>query len=90
MNSKQVHLSLLRKLVSDSTLLTLAGTSVHHCGAKTVKRCDFVMRPLLALSDSSTRLPAEGVKRVCGLSNAWGKAGAVPLTFVTLLESHSG
>ena len=76
-NSEQVSLSLLRKLVSDSAILTLAGSSCHHCGPKTEKSCfDFADRPLLALSHGVTGRPAEVVERrdragVCGLNNAW-------------------
>ena len=51
-------MSLLRKLVSDSGVLTSAGSSFHHCGAKTQKSCDFNERLLLALSDGIRR-PAE-------------------------------
>ena len=61
--------------MSDSAVLTSAGSSFHHCGAKTEKRCHFDDRRLLALNDGGTRRPAEVVERsaragVCGLTNA--------------------
>ena len=37
----------LWRLVSDSAVLTSAGSSFHHCGAKTVKSWDFDNRPYL-------------------------------------------
>ena len=69
-------LSLLWKQVSVSAVLTSAGSSFHHCGAKTEKSCEFDLQPLLALSDGGTRRPAEVVERsaragVCALTNAW-------------------
>ena len=72
MNSEQV--SLLRKLVSDSAILTSGGSSFHHCGPRTEKSCDFADRPLFALRDGGTRRPVEVVKRndragVCALTN---------------------
>ena len=62
--------------MSDSSVLTSAGSSFHHCGAKTEKSCDFDDQPLLALSDGGNRRPAEVVERgaltgVCSLTNAW-------------------
>ena len=52
-------LSLLRKLIIDSAVLTSAGSLFHHSGAKTEKSSDFAVRPLLALSDGDTSRPAE-------------------------------
>ena len=62
--------------MSDSVVLTLAGSSFRHSGPKIEKSCDFADRPLVALSDGGTRWPAEVVERreragVCGLANAW-------------------
>ena len=45
--------------MSDSVVLTLAGSSFHHCGAKTEKSWAFVVQTLLALNDGGTRHPAE-------------------------------
>ena len=42
-NSEQVSLESLEKLVSDFAFLTSAGSSFHHCGAKTEMSCDFVV-----------------------------------------------
>ena len=39
------HFSLRRKMGSDSAVLTSVGSSFHHCGARTEKRCDRVDRP---------------------------------------------
>ena len=83
-NSKQ-DLSLLRKQVMDSAVLTSAGRSFHHSGAKTEKSCDLAVRPLLALRDGGTSRRA-GVVAWRALAGAWGLAsarrwvGAVPLT----------
>ena len=68
-------MSLLRKLLSDSAVLTSAGSSFH-CGPRIEKSCDFADRPLVALSDGGTRRPAEVVERRdgaggCGLTRAW-------------------
>ena len=76
MNSEQVSLESLRKLVSDSADLASAGNSFHHCGAKREKSCYFAVQPLLALSDGSTSRPAEVVEQSAqagawGLTNAW-------------------
>ena len=62
--------------MSDSAVLTSAGSSFHHCGPKIEKSCDLADRPLVALSDGGTRRPAEVVERrdragVCGLTKAW-------------------
>ena len=43
---------------------TSAGSSFHHCGAKTEKSFDFDDRLLLAHSDGGTRRPAEVVELV--------------------------
>ena len=40
--------------MSDSAVLTSAGSSFHHSGAKTENSCDFAVRPLLALSDGGS------------------------------------
>ena len=48
--------------MSDSAVLTSAGSSFHHGGAKTEKSCDFDDQPLLALSEGGTRRPAEVVR----------------------------
>ena len=53
----------------------MAGSSLHHCGTKTEKSCDFDDRLLLALRDGGTR-QAEVVQRsalagVCDLTNNW-------------------
>ncbi|KAK0155642.1 Signal peptidase complex catalytic subunit SEC11A [Merluccius polli] len=59
-SSEQVVLSLMRKqVVSDSAVLTSAGRSVRHSGAKTEKSCDLAVRRLLALRDGGTGRPAE-------------------------------
>ena len=52
-------LSLLRKQVIDSAVLTSAGRSFYHSGAKTEKSCDLAVQPLLALRDGGTSRPAE-------------------------------
>ena len=76
MNSEHVSLECLAEAgVSDSAVLTSAGSSFGHCGAKIEKSCDSVVRPLLALSDGA-RNPAEVVEwsaqaGVCRLTNAW-------------------
>ena len=62
--------------MSDSAVLTSAGSSFLHCGPKTEKSCDFADGPLLALSDGGTRRPAEVAERRdgaggCGLTRAW-------------------
>ena len=38
-------MSLLQKLASDSAVLTTAGSSFHHCGARTERSCDFEDSP---------------------------------------------
>ena len=81
-------MSRLQKLVSDSPVLTSAGSSFNHCGPKIEKSCDLGDRPLLAVSDGGTRRPAEVVDwrdgaGVCGLTKAWRKAGAVPSTVLS-------
>ena len=50
-------LSLLRKLVSDSAIMTSGGSSFHHCGPKTEKSCDFAdgKKHLFELLPSETR-----------------------------------
>ena len=49
--------------MSDSTDLTSAGSSFHHCLAKTDKSGDIVFRNLAALGDGGMRHPAEVVER---------------------------
>ena len=44
--------------MSDSAVLTSAGSSFHHCGPKIEKSCDLADQPLVALSDGGTRRPA--------------------------------
>ena len=58
--------------MSDSAVLTSAGSSFHHCGPKIEKSCDLADRHLVAL-DGGTRRPAEVAERrdragVCGLT----------------------
>ncbi|KAK0152832.1 Metabotropic glutamate receptor 3 [Merluccius polli] len=47
------------KLGRDSAILTSAGSSFHHCSAKTEMSCDLAERPLRPLSDRSISRPAE-------------------------------
>ena len=55
-------------MVSDSAVLTSAGRSVRHSGAKTEKSWDLAVRPLLALRDGGTGRGsrAEGSSRGVG------------------------
>ena len=69
----------------DYAVLTSAGRSFHHSGAKTKKSCDLAVRPLLALRDGGTGRRADVVTRralagAWGLTSAWRWVGAVPLT----------
>ena len=62
--------------MSDSAVLTSAGSSFHHCGPRTEKSCDLADGPLVDLSDGGARHPAEIAERRdgaggCGLTNAW-------------------
>ena len=59
----------------DSAVLTSAGRSIHHSGAKTEKSCDLAVRPLLALRDGGTSSPAKVVGRRA-LAGAWGLTSA--------------
>ena len=54
-------LSLLRKMTSDSSVLTLVGTLFHHWGARTEQSCEFTGKALFPLSDSGTSRPADVV-----------------------------
>ena len=63
-------LSLLRKMASDSAVLTLVGSSFHHWGATTEKSGSFAERHLLALSDGGTSRHAYA--GACGLTSVWG------------------
>ena len=62
--------------MSDSAILTSAGSSLHHCGAKTEKSRDYDDCLFLALSYGGARSQFEIVERnaqagVCDLTNAW-------------------
>ena len=52
-------LSLLWKMESDSTVLTLVGSSFHHLGAKTEKSCNFIEWALFSLGDGGNYRPAD-------------------------------
>ena len=77
-------LSLLRKMVSDSAVMTLVGASFHHWAARTEKSRDFAEQALFALSDGATSRPADVVEwsahvGTCGatrtLSDPWKPSG---------------
>ena len=61
MNPEQVSLSLLPKLVSESAVLTSAGSSFQHCGDKTERSCDFDDRPIIdiAAETNGNKIPIE-------------------------------
>ena len=67
--------SLLWKMVSDSAVLTLVGSSFHHRGATTESR-NFTEWHLFTLSDGVTSRPADVVEGIacagaCGLTSVW-------------------
>ena len=55
---------------SDSTVLTLVGSSVYHLGAKTEKSCNFAEWALFALSDGVNNQPVD-VEERCSCWGLW-------------------